>query len=277
MLRLDGKGYHPKVRLYVPHGKHGRIIRKVRHAAPAAWELAMMRLGMRFVVLRCDSLGLVGLATNEVASLESSYLEAVGVDTGAWYIDTTGCGTLQANQANPPPPKGFVRKALNWVKGFIINFGKVLSLAGLMALANACGKDPEPEPVVPTKEIVIDWNWDDNSIPGWAPPKDTIKYYTNQTDVKFVTINLIGREGVGFPVNCTGYYPRAFHTARDTLQNRIDIAPDKIGLSGTILVNSANGATMTNHEPGQDSGMAYYDSVWFTINGCIVRRPVYTK
>lgn len=262
MIRLDGKGYHPKVRLYVPHGKHGRIIRKVRHAAPAAWELAMMRLGMRFVVLRCDSLGLVGLATNEVASLESSYLEAVGVDTGAWYIDTTGCGTLQANQANPPPPKGFVRKALNWVKGFIINFGKVLSLAGLMALANACGKDPvpTPEPVVPTREVTIPWDW------SWRwPPIDSIEYYSSQNDVKSIIMFLRYH-------TATGFTPEAFHRARDSLQRRIDIAPEKVRGKGEIIVNSHGGAHLSDHNATDTCGMAEIDSLWYTKQGFTVRR-----
>ena len=69
---------------------------------------------------------------------------------------------------------------------------RVLFLAALMALATACKKDPTPNhptnpvtpndtttPIIPTREIVIHWDWDAGI--GLAPPKDSIKYYTKQT------------------------------------------------------------------------------------------------
>ncbi|MBO7509017.1 MAG: hypothetical protein J6T57_01955 [Alphaproteobacteria bacterium] len=162
--------------------------------------------------------------------------------------------------------------------------GKVLSLAGLIFLANACHKDPTPEPnptpdqndttadnppfnpedtVTPWRKIVIDWDWD--AIIGWAPPKDTIKYYTDQKNVGNVKINIIGLQGPGFPVNCTNYRPSAFHKARDTLQTRIDIDSLKVGLSGTIWAHDANA---TNHNPGQPYGVTPYDMEWFRKHGC---------
>ncbi len=172
----------------------------------------------------------------------------------------------------------------------------VVTLGALMAFLAACHKDPTPEPqpnpnqptdtitpndtitpIIPTKEIVLDWNWEANL--GWAPPKDSIKYYTDQDSVKFVDINIIGDQGVGFPANCTGYHAGAFHKARDTLQTRIDIDPAKVKLSGTILVNSTNGANLPSHDSSYyyEPGMAIYDSLWFTGNGCLVRRPIYSK
>ena len=164
----------------------------------------------------------------------------------------------------------------------------IISLGALMAFLAACHKDPIPTPqpnpdqptdtippVVPTKIITINWDWD--AVIGWAPPKDSIKHYTDQDSVKFVDIHIMGRQGPDFPVNCSGYRPGAFHKARDTIQTRINIAPAKVKLSGTIIVNPDNGATLQSHENNQDSGMAYYDSIWFTNNGCTVRRPINSK
>jgi hypothetical protein len=158
-------------------------------------------------------------------------------------------------------------------------------LVGILLLgASACHKDPTPEPnstptqndttadnppfnpedtVTPWRKIVIDWNWD--AVIGWAPPKDTIKYYTDQKNVGNVKINLIGRKGPGFPVICTTYSPSAFHKARDTLQTRIDIDSLKVGLSGTILARNANA---TNHNPDQPDGITPYDVRWFEQHGC---------
>lgn len=171
---------------------------------------------------------------------------------------------------------------------------RVLFLAALMALATACKKDPTPEPtptpnhptdtvtpvdtttpIIPTREIVVHWDWDAGI--GWAPPKDSIKYYTKQADVKIVDINLIDMNGIGFPVNCTGFRASAFHKARDTLQTRIDIDSSKVKLSGTILINFQNGATIPDHTVGYEPGITPYDSAWFVKHGCIVRRPPHAK
>ena len=160
--------------------------------------------------------------------------------------------------------------------------GKTLTLAGLMAIANACHKDPTPEPqpnpqptpIIPTKEITIDWSWENNPTPGWAPPKDSIKYYTDQDSVKYVFINIIGHNGVGFPVNCTGYEPAPFHRARDTLQTRIDIDSTKVRLSGSFYALNANA---TNHESGQRPGITPYDKEWFERHGMSVLLLYRTK
>ena len=162
----------------------------------------------------------------------------------------------------------------------------ILTLAALMAIATACKKDPTPEPnpnhptdtinpVVPTREIVIHWNWDAGI--GFAPPKDSIKYYANQADVRIIDINLIDMNGIGFPVNCTAFRASSFHKARDTLQTRIDIDSLKVKLSGTILINFQNGATIPDHTIGYELGITPYDSAWFVKHGCIVRRPPHGK
>lgn len=257
MNRLDGKGYHPKVRLYVPHGKYGRIIRKIKLATPAAWQLAMIRQGMRFVALRHDSLELADLATSEAALFEPSYIEVGCADTRAWYVDTTGCGMLQANQANPPPKESFVSKALHKTKGFIMNLGKVLSLAGLMALANACGKDPvptpEPEPHTYPETVYVPFEWNI-----YNPNIDTIKFYADKPEVKRIVMDLLPMDSL-----CTsGWYWAPFHSARDTLQKRIDIAPDKVCGRGTIIVWRIIPDSLTWYD-----GLPRSDSIAFTKMG----------
>lgn len=157
--------------------------------------------------------------------------------------------------------------------------GKVLSLATLMAIANACTKDPVPnptptptpepiptdtvQPIIPTKEIVIDWDW--HSGLGLAPSKDTIEYYTLQDSVKYVFIDF--KE-----MNVTNLSPANFHRARDSLQTRIAIDTNKVRGSGTLYVNSANGAHLPDCTDHNILGMALVDSIWYTTNGWNVRR-----
>lgn len=153
--------------------------------------------------------------------------------------------------------------------------GRVLSLATIMAIANACHKDPQPTPtpeptptdtvtpIIPTKEIVLDWNWDANI--GWAPPQDSIKYYTDQDSVKSVTINIIGRNGVDVPVNCSGYRTSTFRRARAALQPCIDIDSTEVRLSGTFEVS--NNIILYNNDT---LGIAPNEKEWFERHGCII-------
>ena len=134
------------------------------------------------------------------------------------------------------------------------NIGKVLSLAGLMMLANACQKE---------HDVVIDWNWKDNL--GYAPPKEMIQKEINKKNVNTVFINLTSP-------NSTGYSPGGFHRARDTLQTRLDIAPGRVRGMGTIYVNSRNGAQLPDPFAEDISGMALEDSLWYTANGWKVQR-----
>ena len=134
------------------------------------------------------------------------------------------------------------------------NIGKVLSLAGLMMLANACQKE---------HDVVIDWNWQDNL--GYAPPKEMIRDEINKKNVNTVFINLTSP-------NSSGHTPGGFHRARDTLQTRLDIAPGRIRGMGTIYVNSRNGAQLPDPFAEDISGMGLVDSVWYTANGWKVQR-----
>lgn len=73
-------------------------------------------------------------------------------DTEAWYVDTKGCGMLQANDAEPPPQHGWLRKAMQCAAVFLL---------GLMLLAGptSCKKDPQPSPTptpTPTDTITHD-------------------------------------------------------------------------------------------------------------------------
>ena len=277
------KGHHPTIR--VKHWTNKikakkRSIKAIRVVVLATRHLFMIQKESGYTTSRTDRYGYgVGdvvdtqLAISALSSASSATeFEVVGCsESGTWYVDTKGCGMQNATPTNSPPKKGFLRNAMRYAASVL--------LIALMAIANACHKDPIPEPqpspIIPTKEITIVWNWEANL--GWAPPKDSVKYYTDQDSVKSVYIHIMGDQGPDFPVNCGGFPPWVFHKARDTLQTRIDIAERKVKLSGIILVNPTNGAHLQNHDYTQGDGMAYYDSVWFTSNGCTVRRPIYSK
>lgn len=139
---------------------------------------------------------------------------------------------------------------------------RVLFLAALAALATACKKEPQPEPE-PLYDVVIDWDW--NTDVGLAPSKEQIQSELNKKNVRNVFINFN-------EMNVTSWAPADFHRARDTLQTRIDFAPDKVRGSGTICVNSRNGAHMPNYTEPEVSGMSIYDSIWFTAHGWNVKR-----
>ena len=145
-----------------------------------------------------------------------------------------------------------------------VKMNHILTLAALMAIATACKKDPTPEPEPePLHDVVIDWDWGQGM--GLAPSKEMIKNETDKKDVRAVFINFN-------ETNVTNWSPANFHKARDTLQTRIDIAPNKVRGSGTICVNSRNGAHMPTYTETEISGMSIYDSIWFTAHGWNVRR-----
>lgn len=155
-------------------------------------------------------------------------------------------------------------KALNTISKSLVKILPWAMLLGAPAM-NSCEKDP-----IPTRTVVIDWDWHDNL--GYAPPKSIIKEHTDDKTVKTVFINLTSD-------NSTGHTPRNFHNAHDSLQTRIDIAPSKVRGMGTIYVNSRNGAQLPDPMDWDNCGMALVDSLWFTANGWKVQRlhPLYNR
>ena len=149
----------------------------------------------------------------------------------------------------------------------------IFSLAALMAFLNACNKDPIPEPqpdnpndtvqpIVPTREITIPWCW--SAGQGLAPNMDTIKFYATDPTVKYVFLYLI-------PGHETTWEPRHFHEARDTLQTRIDIDPNKVSGRGDVKVGR-DGAQIHPDTLTKKYGMWEPDSVWFAQHGWRVGR-----
>lgn len=114
----------------------------------------------------------------------------------------------------------------------------LLIAAGLLAGASACHEEPDPQ-LEPTKTITfdVDWNVDGN----WGPTEDTIKYYTNQPDVKDVFINLLNKGTSGGGMRCEDYTPNIFNMARENLEPCFKIS-DKVKGSGTIIVDRVGGA-----------------------------------
>ena len=140
------------------------------------------------------------------------------------------------------------------------NKTKALIAAGLLAGASACHDEPEP-----TREVVLEWDWVKD-----VPPMDTVKYYTKQPDVKYVTLYLQDETHLS-----NGFPPAAFHQARDTLQTRFDIS-EKVRGAGTVWVHPYGGAQLPDLE--HNIGMAEIDSIWYAANGFEMRRhQPYTK
>ena len=141
--------------------------------------------------------------------------------------------------------------------------GKVLSLAGLMAIANACGKDPEPtpepEPIVPTKDWVIDWDWEN------APDTNLIKQYANDPTTRTIILNLQPS------VISRSFYPRTFNQACNNLEIKFfSISPNNMKGSGTIFVNEMGGAQLPDPQSTAILGMSEYDSLRYTKLGFTV-------
>jgi hypothetical protein len=125
-----------------------------------------------------------------------------------------------------------------------------------------CVYPEEPTPVIPTKEITLDWDWE-----SWFTTisKDTIKKYADMKDVKFIFLNIVNKNA-GYSED---FSTRIFHIARDTLQTRFDIS-DKVRGSGIIYVNGYCGAHVQSVTSG--TGMAEVDSIWYAEKGYEIKR-----
>ncbi|MBR6067730.1 MAG: hypothetical protein IKP45_08000 [Bacteroidales bacterium] len=128
-----------------------------------------------------------------------------------------------------------------------------------------CVYPEEPTPVVPTKEITIDFDWYDRLDE--ALNMDTIRKYVNMEDVKFVFLNLQDDNGV----TSSNFSASVFHSAVNNLQPRFDIS-NKVCGSGTIFVSGEWGAQWPDSVPGGYSGMYASDSTKFANWGYQIKR-----
>ena len=112
--------------------------------------------------------------------------------------------------------------------------GKILMLAGLMALTKACKKPPVPEPE-PThhypETICVPFEFTQYAMPNI----DTIRFYAQQPDVKKVIMDLKPMDSLYEYGSASGWTWVAFHRARDMLYERHRISPDKVFGRGIII------------------------------------------
>ena len=256
---LNGQGHHPTARPYTWHNYNCGCIKVTRCLISKTWDFA----------------------TSDDELVETMVVEMGCLDSGMWYVDTAGCGMLQANDANPPPKHGFVRNAMRYA---------AVLLFGLMLLVGSasCNKDPQPTPEIITTDTIPDIPGDtilppvppidtiqpdtivpgpggDTIVPGGGkvvkfgyqgastlPSLDTIRRYANDPEYDSIYIMWIA------PANY--WTPVGFHSARDSLSKRFNISPKVYG-----------GMTIRPYEivPDADSlspgvkGMARCDSVWY--------------
>ena len=301
MIRYDGQGFHPTIRPFIPHRKKERNKIKVTSiVSPKAWQLAMMRLGINFASDKGNPIRLINLIDSDETLLLAPICGGI-ISCGA----AGDYCAVQANPSRPPPDMAFQQKIGNAVindnssaktqtpacnrslidrlqkfllfrillvplfgLGFNMKFKvpynikksliRILPFAAAAIMATSCNKK---------YDSVIEWDWSIERE--WAPPKETVEAETNNRDVENVFIKLTY-------ANCSGVSPMLFHRARDTLQTRINIDPNKVKLAGKIFVNPQTGAHLPqNYEPGQCGGMSLEDSIWYTQNGCTVQRLPY--
>lgn len=235
----DFKGHHPKVRRYNPHDNSGGSIKVARLVPLDAWHLS----------------------ASDDELVETMVVEMGCLDSGMWYVDTAGCGMLQANDANPPPKHGFVRNAMRYA---------AVLLFGLMLLVGSasCNKDPQPTPEIITTDTIPDIPGNDTILPP-VPPIDTIQPDTivpgpggdtivpgpggdTITPATGKVANFYFDGGNNFPLVDSirryandpaydsiiirwrasgdyGWTPIGFHAARDSLSKRFNISPKVYG------------------------------------------------
>ena len=196
------------------------------------------------------------LCASDDELLETMVVEMGCPDSGMWYVDTAGCAMLQANDAEPPPQRGWLRKAMQCAAVFLL---------GLMLLAGptSCKKDPQPSPTptpTPTDTItpvvpgdtITPTPGTDTIVPG--PGGDTIVPPTPGGDTIPPMIGGTKEYLVDFSPSAGGpvypsldsvrewammydtvrikvraisdaWTPGSFHIARDSLSLRFDVSP----------------------------------------------------
>ena len=237
---LNGQGHHPTARPYTWHNNNCGCIKVTRCLISKTWNFA----------------------ASDDELLETMVVENGCSDSGMWYVDTSGCGMLQANNAEPPPKHGFVRNAMRYA---------AVLLFGLMLLVGSasCNKDPQPTPEIITTDTIPDIPGNDTILPP-VPPIDTIQPDTlvpgpgGDTIVPGpggdTLVPVPGGKVVNFYYEGWGRYPSldtirryaddpsydsiyikwcadgqdhwtpiGFHAARDSLSKRFDVSPKVYG------------------------------------------------
>ena len=249
----DARGYKPQIRAYVPHQK-------------VNCKIKLGQLG-NLLKLKANVMGCS--------------------DSGAWYVDTSGCAMLQADDANPPPRHGFVRRAMQYA---------AVLLLGLMMLVGAasCKKDPQPNPVpnpVPTDTITPIVPGDtitptpgdtivpeppvpggDTVVPEPPVPMDTVKFSIkinneNGYEILYPSVDTIKKYKDKvvilkwrIPSNMTRYWtPPQFGALRDSLKPRFAL-PQQIFGYGTIFVNK-------NYGGGKHSVCGFFEHIHLGYDG----------
>lgn len=249
----DARGYKPQIRAYVPHQK-------------VNCKIKLGQLG-----------NLLKLKANEMGC----------PDSGKWYVDTAGCAMLQADDANPPPRHGFVRRAMQYA---------AVLLLGLMMLVGSasCKKDPQPNPApnpVPTDTVTpitpvdtitpvvpgdtITPTPGDTIVPEPPMPMDTVSFFINlkNNNIQYPSVDTIKKYNDKvvilkwkIPPNVTGgWTPQEFRYPRDSLKPLFGLSQQIFG-SGKIYVNKNYGGASI---PCEDSltisklGMTECDSAIF--------------
>lgn len=237
----DARGYKPQIRAYVPHQK-------------VNCKIKLGQLG-NLLKLKANVMGCS--------------------DSGAWYVDTSGCAMLQADDANPPPRHGFVRRAMQYA---------AVLLLGLMMLVGAasCKKDPQPNPVpnpVPTDTITpivpgdtITPTPGDTIVPEPPVPMDTVKFSIkinneNGYEILYPSVDTIKKYKDKvvilkwrIPSNMTRYWtPPQFGALRDSLKPRFAL-PQQIFGYGTIFVNK-------NYGGGKHSVCGFFEHIHLGYDG----------
>lgn len=236
----DFQGHHPTARPYAPHNNKEGLVKLVRLAP---------------LIKLC-------LGNSDDELLEPIVVQMGCAEPKMWYVDTAGCGRLQANPANPPPRNGFVRKAMRYAAVLILS---LMVVAG----ASSCQKTPEPtpEPQPTPVDTITPVNPGDTITPVnpvnpvnpgdtiTPTPTDTVKlsvkinnatgadilYPSVDTVKKLLAMNKVVMIRWKVPPNRTsGWTPDAFHPPRDTLKKLFKLSPYVIGAE-KIYVNKNYG------------------------------------
>lgn len=235
------QGHHPKVRPWNRHADYGISIKVARLLSP------------KVMLLRAS----------DDEQLETMVVEMGCSDSGMWYVNTAGCAMLQANDAEPPPQRGWLRKAVQCAAVFLL---------GLMLLAGptSCKKEPQPSPTpTPTPTDTITPVTPGDTIPDMpgdtilppVPPIDTIQpggdtivpgpggdtivpgggkvvkfgYQGASTLPSLDTIRRYANDPeydsiyIMWIAPANYWTPIGFHSARDSLSKRFNISPKVYG------------------------------------------------